>query len=583
MGPGRDRELITDWLTEAHDYEVTTLREASTLPTEYDICLLDAAGIDAYYDELSDRCADAAAYLPHVLLLTEEQHADGRGWSMPDVSTVGDPLIDEVLMLPLEKQTLARRVENLLATRDASLKLTERERQYRELVELTPEAILLLDGDRVVYANSAAAELFGVDKDGLIDGSFSRFVPAASEAAIARTLASVPRTGNGPTEFTEHTLRNARGRDIETAVAGVTVTYGGEQVTQLLIRNLTETKRQAERLRLFGRGIEAAAHGIVVCDARSEDVPMIYANEAFCRITGYSLGEVLGQNCRFLQGENTDPETVDRIRTAVETGNAITVELLNYRKDGTPFWNRLEITPIRNDRGELTHFLGSQRDITDRIRNEQRLSVLDRILRHNVRNKTNVIRGYANTIIDEGSPPDAAAERIRSAADELYTISEQIREFDAVVRDTGELTQTVPLDAVVGDAVAALREENPDADVVFRASGSVLVDAHSTLRAALTDLLYQLGDAERPMADISLSREGDSVDLAVVDRGGAIPPEDLDLVVGGTETPLEHLQDLELWLLRWAVEQSDGEFAVDDEGGDPRIRLRFPAAELRDS
>lgn len=575
MAPGRDRELIGEWLGTAGELEITTATDPSSIPDAYDICLLDGDAGERCIDVLLERREATESYLPHVLL-TDEPDTSG--------SAADGGLIDEVLPLPLEKEALSRRVENLLTTRRASVSLAEREQQYRELLELTPEAIVLVADDRVRYANAAAAELFGVEKAGLVDSPFDRFLPDRSVAPLRRVVDAVPPLGEGATEFSEMDLHDGRGREIEASVAGVAVSYGGEEAVQLLIRDLTESRRQAERLRLFGRAIEAAAHGIVICDARAEDTPMVYVNSGFCRMTGYSMGEVLGRNCRFLQGENTDPEAVAKLRTAVEEGEPASVDLLNYRKDGTPFWNRVEITPIRNAEGELTHYLGSQRDITERIRNEQRLTVLDRILRHNVRNKTNVIRGYADAIVDGEETPEVAASRIRHAADELYTISEQVREFDSVVRGTDAATEHLVLDSVIGEGVTALRQEYPHADVQFRASGATVVDGHSTLRAALHDLLYQLGDAEQPTAEITLVREGDEIRLEVVDRGGAIPCEDLDLVSTRSETPLEHLQGLELWLLRWAVEQSDGEFTVSFDGDDPRLRMRFPVAdELRDS
>jgi PAS domain S-box-containing protein len=578
MEPGRARDQIVEWLAGDNEYDVVTGTDPSGLPECYDVCLLDSEVAERCFDSLVQRRNGTDAYLPHLLLADDEDALAGLSAGRGD-------LIDELLTLPVGRETLLRHVENLLATRRASLSLAESERKYRQLIELTPEAILLVDNGRIRYANEAAVGLFGADKSVLMGGSTDRFVPESEASTLADVVASVPDLGDGATGFTELTLVDARGREIEAEVAAVAVTYERGEAIQLLVRDLTESRRQAERLRLFGRAIEAAAHGIVIADARIEDTPMVYANSGFCRITGYSLGELLGRNCRFLQGENTDPEAVAQLRHAVEAGEPTTVDLLNYRKDGTAFWNRVEITPIRDQDGELTHFLGSQRDITDRMRNEQRLTVLDRILRHNVRNKTNVIRGYADAIIAGEEPPDVAASRIRTAADELYTISEQIREFDDVVRDIEGATELVALDAIVGEGVAALRQEYTHADVQFRASGATTVAAHSTLRAALHDLLFQLGDTEQPNAEITLVREGDEVRLEVVDFGGAIPCEDLELVSTRVETPLEHLQGLELWLLRWAVEQSDGEFSVELDPEAPRIRMRFPAAEreLRDS
>jgi PAS domain S-box-containing protein len=585
MVPGRDRSLVEEWLEAPGGYETATPEPGERSLPEYDVCLLDETGFERFGEALRDRKTASETYLPHLLLVSESDREAVD--AAIDADDVGRELIDDVLELPLRKDGLVRRIENLLATRRASISLAEREAQHRELVELTPEAVLLVDDGEIVHANVAAVKLFGASGVELRGEQVSTLAAPDETRALAALLDAVPPAGEGASEFVDVRFRSLDGRTIDGSVAGIRVTYDGSDVVQLLVQDRTESRRREERLRLFGRAVEATAHGVTVADVRVEDEPIVYANTGFTEMTGYTMGEVLGRNCRFMQGENTDQSTVDTLRHAIDAGEPASVDILNYRKDGTPFWNRLEIVPIRDEAGDLTHYLGLQRDITEQVRSEQRLAVLDRILRHNVRNKTNVIRGYAEAIVEGGMPAATAAERIVDAADELYTISEQVREFDTVIRDTEEASDVIDLDAVVGQGITALREEFREADVQFRVSGAVPVAAHPTLQAALQDLLYQLGETDCPVAEITLVRAGDEIRLEVVDRGNAIPTEDLELVSTRSETPTEHLQGLELWLLRWAVEQSDGEFAVDVDGGDPRIEMRFPVADgdpgLRDS
>jgi sigma-B regulation protein RsbU (phosphoserine phosphatase) len=126
--------------------------------------------------------------------------------------------------------------------------------------------------------------------------------------------------------------------------------------------------------RLKELALDAAHEGITISDCRQDDNPLVYANEGFMRLTGYRVDEALGRNCRFLQGPDTDPEAVGRIRDAIRRGEACTVDLLNYRKDGSLFWNRLAITPVRDATGELTHFVGIQSDITARKNAEDELA-----------------------------------------------------------------------------------------------------------------------------------------------------------------------------------------------------------------
>ena len=116
---------------------------------------------------------------------------------------------------------------------------------------------------------------------------------------------------------------------------------------------------------LIERAIDEAPIGITIADARRPDTPLIYLNDAFERLTGYPKEETLGSNCRFLQGRNTEDEPVARMREAIENEEAVSVELRNYRKDGTEFWNKVDIAPLHED-GEVTHFVGFQTDVTAR-------------------------------------------------------------------------------------------------------------------------------------------------------------------------------------------------------------------------
>lgn len=131
-----------------------------------------------------------------------------------------------------------------------------------------------------------------------------------------------------------------------------------------------ETVRDALSLR--ERAMDEAPVGIVITDPGRADNPITYANEGFVRLTGYAREETLGRNCRFLQGERTDSNPVERMRGAIDAGESITVELLNYRKSGEPFWNRVTIAPLF-DGDEVANFVGIQQDVTERKRREREL------------------------------------------------------------------------------------------------------------------------------------------------------------------------------------------------------------------
>lgn len=131
----------------------------------------------------------------------------------------------------------------------------------------------------------------------------------------------------------------------------------------------------AAELALKDRALAATSEGVTISDIRLPDGPIIYANAGFERMTGYTQAEILGRNHRLLQGPATDPATVEKLRSAVNARQPCQVEILNYRKDGTAFWNLLSITPVRDPAGEVTHFIGVQSDIS-------RLKEAELALRH---------------------------------------------------------------------------------------------------------------------------------------------------------------------------------------------------------
>ena len=123
----------------------------------------------------------------------------------------------------------------------------------------------------------------------------------------------------------------------------------------------------------YAAAIRATRMPIVISDARLDDNPIVFANDAFLTMAGYGRDEVIGRNCRFLQGPETSREDVARVAAAIAAGASVAIELLNYRKDGSTFWNALQISPVFDPAGEITHFFGSQLDVTDRNRSADAL------------------------------------------------------------------------------------------------------------------------------------------------------------------------------------------------------------------
>jgi PAS domain S-box-containing protein len=214
------------------------------------------------------------------------------------------------------------------------------------------------------YAGDPFPVAFEHFKGGVHPDDWAGVERALREAADARTTYAI-----------EHRVRRPDGTERWAAATG-RFHYGpdGGAVRMVgVIQDVTARKQAEQDLRLRDRAIRAVTGGVLIADAARPDHPLIYVSPGFEQLTGYPAADALGRNCRFLQGPGTDPDAVARIREAIRDARPWECELLNYRKDGTPFWNHLRLSPVRDEGGRLTHFIGVQSDVTARRKLEEQL------------------------------------------------------------------------------------------------------------------------------------------------------------------------------------------------------------------
>jgi PAS domain S-box-containing protein len=182
--------------------------------------------------------------------------------------------------------------------------------------------------------------------------------------------------------------------------------------------------------RLKEKAIEAVSQGIIIANVKQANQPIVYASRGFERITGYQAEEILGRNCRFLQGPKTDPSAVTTIRNAIARGEECSVELINYRKDGTRFWNSLSLTPLCDEQGEVLHFVGVQVDVTERRLLEQSLLQSQKMesvgklaggVAHDFNNLLTIILGDCELLEEDTT----LSEESRELANEIHTMADK--------------------------------------------------------------------------------------------------------------------------------------------------------------
>lgn len=242
---------------------------------------------------------------------------------------------------------------------------TEQE-HLESLVVNLPEGVVLLDDDhRLILANPSGQRFLS-----RLRTQTDPVLHDLAGYALERFVEPPPRGSFGHEIILESPQRTVFEVLMQPLSASDTTLT---QNWVLMIWDVTEYRRAEEISRLRDRALTASSNGIVIVDATQTDLPIIYVNPAFERITGYLATEVIGRNARFLQHGDRDQPALLELKTALQNGSPCSVILRNYRKDGSRFWNELNVSPIHSTDGTLTHFVGIQTDITERKQTEEQL------------------------------------------------------------------------------------------------------------------------------------------------------------------------------------------------------------------
>ncbi|SOB77853.1 PAS domain S-box-containing protein/diguanylate cyclase (GGDEF) domain-containing protein [Marinobacter sp. LV10R510-11A] len=347
------RDCLEDGLTTLHENAV-------------DVALVDFRfGPDSGLDLI--RRARAEGITTPFILLT------GQGDDELDACAVELGAADYLVKGRVDGYTLLRSIRYAIDRATATEKLAISEAQYRMLFENNPTPMCLAgrESSRINAMNAAARKLYGFSEEE---------ISGMTMADLRGNTAGPSPDGEGlilqpGASLEHHETKNSQSLTVE--VMSESITIHRDQLLLLTLCDRTAQIKNSRQLKLLERCIESSSNGIVVTDARTSDMPVVYVNPTFERMTGYSADEILGKNCRFLQGGEYDLSNEDaltEIRKSIANSSDVSVVLRNYRKDGSPFWNDLYLSPTRNDSGEITHWVGIQNDISERKSIEHQLA-----------------------------------------------------------------------------------------------------------------------------------------------------------------------------------------------------------------
>lgn len=419
-------------------------------------------------------------------------------------------------------------LEIRVAERTAALQQSEE--RYRALTENIQDLLCEFDHEaRYRYLSPNCLEALGYTTEELLGRCIFDFIHPDDRPEVLTQL------NNGAIKITFRFLhKNGQWRWLESTVKPYTTPQG--RIRSVTVsRDITDRRKAEEDLALRDRAISSTSEGICIVDPHHPDKPLIYVNSGFERLTGYDREEVLGKNCRFLQGPQTDHIAIDKLRTAIREQKACIVELQNYRKDGTPFWNRLALTPMRNRDGKVTHFIGVQSDITERKKIERLKDELVSTVSHELRTPLTSLRGFAELMLQRTFAPEKQREFLGIILKESLRLTELINDFLDLQRiESGRQKyefEDSALAPFVREAVSVFNQDTDIHDFLLAIPASlppVRVDT-ARLRQVITNLLSNAVKFSPQGGHITVGArlESDMVKVWVTDQGVGIPAEAL--------------------------------------------------------
>lgn len=349
--------------------------------------------------------------------------------------------VADYLLKPIEPESLRSRLRALADLRVARFQIAERDAQFEFMVDHLPGAAAYVDcSTEEVRFNRIIADItgYGVDELTTLSDCFLRFF--GDDAAIIRTQYEERRKvwGDAPLTLTIH-RKDGEQRAIEFRGYG----YDGHEVW--LIHDVTERDRQETALRIRDRAIQAANEGVVIADATREGAPIIFVNQAFEALSGYTSQEAIGQGCELLCGTDADQETLLRLKSVV-TGNVDFSDTIQcYKKNGESFWNELSIAPVVSSDGNATHIVAVMTDVSERRAEQQLLLQSERLaaigevvtgLAHESRNALQRAQACLDMLsLDLEDQPEQLelTEKTRRALADLYRNYEEVRNYAAPI------------------------------------------------------------------------------------------------------------------------------------------------------
>lgn len=526
--------------------------------------------------EDSQETKDSSPYLWGLLIV--HQCAFPRQWQPWEVELIQQLATQVAIAIQQSElyeqlQHLNRELENRVQQRTAQLAQTNDslraeiiERQKTEaalrhtnqtlqsLISASPRAIFTLDlDDNVKMWNPAAERIFGWTELEVIDQPN----PVISEMSVQEYHDFKQSILQGITPPSLELRRPKKNGDwIDIVFSAAPLQNPEENIAGLVVvvADITEQKRQAEQIRLLQSVVVNTNEGVIITEATPLDEPgpkILYVNEAFSKITGYSAEEVIGKTPRILQGNKTNRVELDKVRQAMKQWQPITIEVINYRKDGTEFWSEFSLVPVTNKKGFYTHWIAVQRDVTERRKTEEVRLALEREKELSTL-KTRFFSMASHEFRTPLSTALAAAQLLENSQAIWNDPDKRLRNLHRIQDSVKNMVQLLDDILIINRAEAGKLEFNPhpldvekfcrqfieemQLSAGFQYQLNFICDSEDTdaclderlLRSILSNLLSNATkySPQGGQVEISLSLEQETIHFKIADQGIGILPED---------------------------------------------------------
>lgn len=535
--------------------------------------------------------------------------------SSEDLGDLSNDIKETIEKLYLYQAELEVQNEEL---REARHSLEQTEQNYYRHYDLAPVGLIRMDlTGKIIGCNILAADMLGLPRRTLNKGvtPLPMFLDGASRETFRDHLRLLKREDGMQACELKLLRENQSSSDIRMQSVP-SFTEPDSQIILSTLTDISDIKRAEAQLELKDRAMEASTNGIVLADYTKPDMPLSYVNRGFCQMTGYTRAEVIGRNCRFLQGAMSDQPSLKTLRAAIKSGEPCTVTLKNFRKNGDMFWNELHLSPIKDSCGRITNYIGVQMDVTERkllqeqFLQSQKLEAVGLLaggIAHDFNNHLQSISMMAALLNDPEVDEKEISEfgdRISDVCSKAVRLTQKLLAFSR--RSPLELTSVDMNDVVRGsrDVFSSLMGDSCEmrydfAEKLWLIKGDFgqLEQVVMNLAINARDALPEIGGAVNistsmemlvePPSDSALPmRPGAYVKLTLEDNGSGMPEEVREHLFEPfyTTKDVDHGTGLGLSTVYLVVKQHRGGICVDSvEGGGTKFSVYFPVDKTKDA